>query len=171
MHQGVASTIVFVSTVTRLGCALGVIACASAVSACGWKAGPHRGVALSVGPVDGSTVEPGLRAALRQELTRALRDRGVQPGGRTVQLTLTDVGHGPSAAVGDVVAWTGHVVAEVRIPSRPSCALTVEGRRTWTLGPGSPADASARRAEAITVLAREAGERAADALLGDPLCR
>jgi len=126
---------------------------------------------MSVGAVEGATVEPGLRAAVRQELTRALRDRGVVAGGRTVNVTLTDVGHGPTASLDRVVAWTAHITAEVAIPSRPDCFLTVEGRRTWTLGPGTPGDSAARRAEAISVLAQEAGERAADALLGEPLCR
>lgn len=138
---------------------------------CGWKAGPHRGIALTVAPVEGATIEPALRAALRHELTRALRDRGVVAGGRTVEITLTDVDHSPTASLDGTVAWTGHVSAEVRVPSRPACVLMVEGRRTWTLGPDAPADAATRRSEAISVLANEAGQRAADALLRDPQCR
>jgi hypothetical protein len=171
MHQCVPITTGFVSTVwveaSRVVAILGVVA----VSACGWKAGPHREIALTVAPVEGATIEPALRAALRHELTRALRDRGVVAGGRTVEITLTDVSHSPTASMDGTVAWTGQVSAEVRVPSRPACVLKIEGRRTWTLGPDAPADAATRRSKAISVLAVEAGQRAADALIREPQCR
>ncbi len=159
------------STTGFCGAFLAVGAVILLAGGCGWKAGPHAGIGLSVGEVSGATVEPGLRAALRHELTRALRDRGVAAGGRAVDLSLIHIDHRPSAALDRSVAWTGEITVEVRIADREDCHLTVEGRRTWTLGPGTPDDAALQRAEAISVLAQEVGERAADALLGDPKCR
>ncbi|MBT3222764.1 MAG: hypothetical protein HN348_27120 [Proteobacteria bacterium] len=139
---------------------------------CGWKLGAPAGFAMSVAPVQGVGVEPGLRASLESGALRALRNRGISPGGQMVELKLLHVVHLPEAGnTSGTVGWSTHLSISVAIEHRPDCLIEVSGRRFWTYPPGGPAMASQARQGALDALAIEVTERAIDLVLAKKECR
>jgi len=142
-------------------------------AACGWHLGAPPVQPMTVGAVQGVSVEPGLRASLEDAMVVAVRRRGIPAGGPEVDLTILtseDVAEA-SLGVGGTVAWTALLAVAAEIPSRPGCRVEVSGRRTWGLPPDAPTGTPAARAECHQRLAEEVADRLVDSLLAAPECR
>jgi hypothetical protein len=148
---------------------------AACLGACGWTLGPGPETALSVGTVQGASVEPGLRAALQSGLQGSLRGRGVAAGGPAIDVRVLQVEHLPEAAIpgydAGTVAFAARLVVQVEVLERTGCSVEVEGRRTWIVPGSEPAAAARSRAEAVAGLAVEVADRAVDVVLGKAACR
>lgn len=140
------------------------------VSGCGWKTGSPIEVGVHVGDVVGSSVEPGMRAAVRDALASAIREVGAL-GPRPLHVELLSVEQEPGALTED-----GHGVMVTRLdlrvhdPARSECEARVQVQGPWDLGPG-PQEARSARASMATSLADQAGQQALTLLMGNPACR
>ena len=141
--------------------------------ACGWRFGEAPLDALSVGPVEGVTLQPGLRADLHDALLRAARRRGVRPGERVVRTRIVEATDRPRAATpgAGAVQWTAHLAVRGTMDGRPGCRVEVAGRRGWALPPSAPEGVDARRAAAWRRLADDVADRLLDDLAATPECR
>jgi len=144
------------------------------LAACGWHLGAPPVQPMTVGPVQGVAVEPGLRATLEDAMVLATRRRGIPTGGPEVGVTIMtseDFAEVSFGGAGGAVAWTAILAVAAEIPTRPGCRVEASGRRSWNLPPGAPAQTPAARAEAHRALAEEVADRIVDALLATPECR
>ncbi len=124
--------------------------------------------------VEGATVEPGLRSALRSELVTALASRGASSGGDAVRATIVSGAHNPEATepgAGRTAVWAGEITVRIEVPSRPGCRVDVSARRSWALPASAPEGVIEVRQQAVQQMAREVAQRAADSMLGEPSCR
>jgi hypothetical protein len=143
------------------------------LAGCGWHLGPPA-EALAVGPVRGAPLEPGLQAALREEVVRALRRAGVGEGGSSLVLEVRSEAEVALAAVpgeaGGAGARASSLVLRASVPARPGCEVEVKGARSWVLAGDAPAAAAARD-DAVRDLAGDLADRLVDAILGNEACR
>lgn len=153
---------------------IGAICMMFFAAACGWRTGPVGGGML-VGVVEGATVEPGVRAALQDGLTRALVGRGMYGGGPEISLAILDTDDRGVAAIpstdAGTVGYRSTLVVEATVAGRPGCVVRVEQQRTWTQPSAAPIEASQARASAYAELAGFVSERVVDAILGRAECR
>jgi len=128
------------------------------------------GVGVHVGEVTGSSVEPGLRASLRDAIARAVRRQGAE-GPRALHVELLAVEQAPVAltARGDGMVVT-RIDLRVYDPARTSCDVRVSVNAPWALGQ-NPEESRGDRAWAARDLADEAAQQAMSRLVGNEACR
>ena len=140
------------------------------VSGCGWKTGSPVEVGMHVGGVVGSSVEPGMRAAVRDSVALAIREAGAF-GPRPLELELMSVRQEPGA-----LTETGQGVMVTRLdlrvhdPARRGCEAQVSVRGPWDMGRG-PQEARGSRASMGATVADLAGPQVVALLVGNPACR
>lgn len=140
------------------------------VSGCGWKTGSPVDVGVHVGDVVGTTVEPGMRAAVRDSVALAIREYGVS-GPRPLQVDLVSSAQAPGAlAEGGGGVMVATLDLRVHDPAREGCEARVTVRGPWSLG-RDPQGARGERALTSTSLAEQAANQAVSLLMGNPACR
>ena len=125
---------------------------------------------MHVGEVVGSSVEPGLRASLRDAVAHELRRQGAE-GPRALRVELMSVEQSPVALTS---GGQGMVVTrmELRVydPARTECEVRVSVNAPWSLGQG-PEEARRDRAWASHELAEVAAQQAISRFMGNEACR
>ncbi|TVQ89622.1 MAG: hypothetical protein EA397_14710 [Deltaproteobacteria bacterium] len=142
------------------------------LAACGLSAGRLPLGSIAVEPPRGVTVEPGLSAALRGEVERALLRGGVDHRGPPLSIEIREVVHDPVGAAegGSAEVWRARLLVRAEIRSRPACVVEVSGSDSWSVGPG-PESMVHRRADALERLSQRIAARLVDALAAEPSCR
>ncbi len=128
------------------------------------------GVGVHVGEVTGSSVEPGIRASLRDAVAQAVRRQGAE-GPRALRVELLAVEQSPVALTS---GGEGMVVTRLEIrlhdPARTACDVRVSVQAPWSLGQ-VPEDARRDRGRTAHELAEAAARQAMSRFMGNEACR
>jgi hypothetical protein len=125
---------------------------------------------VHVGDVTGSSVEPGLRASLRDSVAHEVRRLGAE-GPRALRVELLAVEQSPVALTpgGEGMVVT-RMDLRVHDPARTACDVMVSVQAPWSLGQG-PEDARRDRAWAVRELSAVAARQAVARFMGNEACR
>lgn len=139
---------------------------------CGWKTLHGQNVSWSVGQVEGSSLIPGFKTVLRNEVQLASARRGVRNGHEKLSVRILSDGEQASGRLssGSTVAFDTNLVIQMSLDGRSGCTVNLEMRRFWVVPPDFPLRTQEERAQAISKLAGTMAARGIDALIGEERC-
>ena len=139
---------------------------------CGWKTMGTKSYGWTVGFVEGSSLAPGFKTRLRDEVRLASARRGVRAGPNTLQVHIISDGEDAAGrlSTGSTVAFDTNLVIRLGVVGRRGCEVELEMRRFWVVPPDFPLWTQEQRARTLSELAGTLARRGIDALISEERC-